>query len=103
MQSEQRPAQSIHRPTRLIKYSYPSTLEVKFMAPASAGSDDLLDVASQPTTQIKPVNSTHFLLPLPAGIMQLSGMMQAIRIPKQRSTPQNAVVAKSAPYNSSVE
>ena len=95
MQPEQRPAQSIRRPTRLIKYSYPSTLEVKFIAPASAGDDDLPDVASQPTTQIKPVNSTH--------LMQLSGMMRAIRISKQLPTPQNAVVDKSAPYNSSVE
>ena len=95
MQPEQRPAQSIRRPTRLIKYSYPSTLEVKFMAPASAGDDDLPDVASQPTTQIKPVNSTH--------LMQLRGMMRAIRIPKQLPIPQNAVVDKSAPYNSSVE
>src|SRR3989440_8413640 len=95
MQPEQRPAQSIRRPTRLIKYSYPSTLEVNFMASASAGDDDLPDVASQPTTQIKPVNSTH--------LMQLSGMMRAIRIPKQLPTPQNAVVDKSAPYNSSVE
>ncbi|MFL5592772.1 MAG: YbhN family protein [Ktedonobacteraceae bacterium] len=95
MQPEQRPAQSIRRPTRLIKYSYPSTLEVKFMAPASTGATDLPDVASQPTTQIKPVNSTH--------LMQLSGMMRAIRIPKQLPTPQNAAVDKSAPYNSSVE
>ena len=95
MQPEQRPAQSIRRPTRLIKYSYPSTLEVKFMAPASVGAEDLPDVASQPTTQIKPVNSTN--------LMQLSGMMRAIRIPKQRPTPQNAVVDKSTPYNSSVE
>ncbi len=95
MQPEQRPAQSIRRPTRLIKYSYPSTLEVKFIAPASAGDDDLPDVASQPTTQIQPVNSTH--------LMQLSGMMRAIRISKQLPTPQNAVVDKSAPYNSSVE
>ena len=65
------------------------------MAPASAGATDLPDVASQPTTQIKPVDSTH--------LMQLSGMMRAIRIPKQLPIPQNAVVDKSAPYNSSVE
>src|SRR3989440_4542178 len=95
MQPEQRPAQSIRRPTRLIKYSYPSTLEVKFMAPTSAGADDLPDVASQPTTQIKPVNSTH--------LMQLSGMMRTISIPKQLPTPQNTAVDNSAPYNSSIE
>ena len=89
MQPEQRPAQSIRRPTRLIKYSSPSTLGVKFMAPTRAGADDLPDIASQPTTQINPVNSIH--------LMQLSGMMRAIRMAKQPSPQQNAA---SISYNS---
>jgi uncharacterized protein (TIRG00374 family) len=40
MQLEQRQAQSIRRPTRLIKYSYPSTVEAAFIAPASTAIDD---------------------------------------------------------------
>src|SRR5438045_7958647 len=40
MQLEQRQAQSIRRPTRLIKYSYPSTVEAAFVAPASTAIDD---------------------------------------------------------------
>src|ERR1051326_8327268 len=81
MQLEQHPAKSIRRPTRLIKYPYPSTLEAKAMAPTSAGAGDLPDIASQPTTQITLVNSTH--------LMHLSGMMQAIRIPTQPTNHQS--------------
>lgn len=81
MQLEQHPAKSIRRPTRLIKYPYPSILETKVMAPTSTGAGDLPDIASQPTTQITPVNSAH--------LMQLSGMMQAIRIPTQPTIHQS--------------
>src|SRR5947209_4502868 len=103
MQPEQRPAPSIRRPTRLIKYSYPSTIETDFIAPASDSASDLTDAASQPTTRIKRVNNLSLPVTPPfsfksiAGadpddvssqsthLMHLSGMMRTIRVPKQQS------------------
>src|SRR6266571_117960 len=96
MHHEQRPASSIRRHTRLIKYPYPSTLRN-----ASANDQNGTDVAQRPTTRMNSVHKAS-LPPTPPvfnnmtntgadpddisiqstlHLMQLSGMMRAVRVP----------------------
>src|SRR5579859_1809681 len=97
MQEEQRPAQTMRRPTRLVKYAYPSHIGVQSTVLESAGES--LDVAAQPTTRIEPVSLNNVPNSDPGDIsnqvthlMQLSGMLRPIRVPQQQAGDQNDTV-----------
>ncbi len=104
MQQGQRPAPSIHRPARLVKYTYP----IGMGGQERVNLSETIDVAQQPTTGMEVVSSSLLLLTSPfdfdnqpsadpgdissqsTHLMQLSGMMQmqAIRLPRPQADTQ---------------
>src|ERR1700730_7375328 len=102
MQQGPRPAPSIHSPTRLVKYTYPFALGGGERGNVSETIED----AQQPATGMYVVGSSLLLLTSPfdfdnqpsadpgdissqsTHLMQLSGMMQAIRLPRPQADTQ---------------
>ncbi|GAC1384825.1 MAG: hypothetical protein NVSMB33_13490 [Ktedonobacteraceae bacterium] len=106
MQPEQRPAPSIYRPTRLIKYSHSSALTNE-----RADAQNETDVAQRSTTLTESISELSLPLTPPLAfsakkaignepddisvqstlhLMRLSGMMQAIRLPISSTNYQHA-------------
>ncbi|MFL5659887.1 MAG: hypothetical protein ACJ8BW_00890, partial [Ktedonobacteraceae bacterium] len=101
MRPGQRPAPSIHRPARLVKYTHPTGIGRE-----RVNLSETTDVAQQPTAGMEVVSAP--LLPLTSPfdfdtlpfadpddissqsthLMQLSGMMQAIRLPRPQPDTQ---------------
>src|SRR5258708_10009540 len=104
MHQVQRPAPSIHRPARLVKYTYP----IGMGGQERVNLSETIDVAQQPTTGMEVVSSSLLLLTSPfdfdnqpsadpgdissqsTHLMQLRGMMQmqAIRLPRPQADTQ---------------
>jgi uncharacterized protein (TIRG00374 family) len=101
MRPGQRPAPSIHRPARLVKYTHPTGIGQE-----RVNLSETTDVAQQPTIGMEVVSVPLLLFSSPfdfdtlpfadpddissqsTHLMQLSGMMQAIRLPRPQPDTQ---------------
>src|SRR5258706_7192745 len=101
MRPGHRPAPSIHRPARLVKYTHPTGIGQE-----RVNLSETIDVAQQPTTGMEVVSAPLLLFTSPfdfdnqpfadlddissqsTHLMQLSGMMQAIRLPRPQPDTQ---------------